>query len=81
MKRITLFTGLALVIFGIIARIVAAATETTVPVAGAGGAVMLQESIWTPIGSLLIFIGVVALLIAGVQYLLAYFRERGAARS
>ena len=70
MKRNALYISIALVVLGFIARIFGAQAEY---VTSEG---MLVESAWVPVGSLMIVIGVFALLILGILSLIAYLKSR-----
>ena len=70
MKRIALYVSLALIVVGLIGRIYAA-QYSYVTEEG-----MLVDSEWLPVGTLLIVIGVLALLVVGVLYLIGYLKSR-----
>ena len=69
MKRTTLFISIALIVAGIIARIYAAQYSYV----SADG--MLHDSAWLPIGTLMLVIGVFALIIVGFLYLIRLLRK------
>ena len=69
MKKKVLYTSLALIVIGIIGRIYAAQYSYV----SADG--MLHDSAWLPIGTLMIFIGVLALIILGIMALIKSLKK------
>jgi len=70
MKRNVLYISIALIVIGIIGRIYAAQYTYVTP----GG--MIQDSAWLPIGTLMIVIGVLALIALGIQFAISYLGNR-----
>ena len=70
MKRKALYISIALIVIGVIGRLYA---DQYSHVTAEG---MLVDSIWLPIGTLMIMIGVLALFILGIIYILSYVRNR-----
>lgn len=63
MNKKLLFTGLGFFIVGLIGRIYA----NSITYVDAEG--MLHDSVWLPIGTLLLFVGMLLLLLTGLQYM------------
>jgi hypothetical protein len=74
MKRYTLFVSIALIVIGIITVLVGNSMSTVVP--AGPNAVMVQDSILMPIGALIILLGVLALIVALIWYLVDFIRSR-----
>ena len=70
MKRIALYVSVGLVVIGLIGRLYAA-QYSHVTAEG-----MLVDSAWLPIGTLLMVVGILALLVLGVIYAISYLRNR-----
>ena len=70
MKRIVLIASIVLIVVGVVAMNLAARAEYVT----AEG--RLVESMWTPVGALLVVLGVVALIVVGIANLVAYLRNR-----
>jgi|GEM_PF-2928014 len=70
MKRIILYTSIVLIVIGIIGRLHAAQYTHVTPEG------VLVESAWLPIGTLMIVVGVLALLVLGILYVISYLRNR-----
>ena len=70
MKRIALYVSVALVVIGLIGRLYA---DRYSHVTAEG---MLVDSAWLPIGTLLMVVGILALLVLGVIYAISYLRNR-----
>ena len=74
MKRKALFGSIALILVGFITLVVGNMMSTVVPTEP--GVVMVQDSILMPIGALIIFLGVLALIVALIWYLVDFIRSR-----
>ncbi len=68
-KRNIFCASIALIVIGIIGRIYAAQYSYVSPEG------MLQDSAWLPIGTLMIIIGVLALIVLGIQFVIGYLRK------
>jgi uncharacterized membrane protein YidH (DUF202 family) len=76
MKRNTLITSIALIVIGFITLQVGNSMSTVVPVPGEPELMMVQDSILMPIGVLIMFLGVLALIVVLIWYLVAFIRGR-----
>ena len=74
MKRKALYGSMALILIGFITLVVGNMMSTVVP--AEPGVVMVQDSILMPIGALIIFLGVLALIVALIWYLVDFIRSR-----
>ncbi|RLD09169.1 MAG: hypothetical protein DRI56_04720 [Chloroflexota bacterium] len=70
MKRKVLYSSIVLIVIGTIGRIYAAQYTHVTPEG------MLQDSAWLPIGTLMIIIGILALIALGIQFLVGYLKNR-----
>jgi uncharacterized membrane protein len=70
MKRKVLYIGIVLIVIGMIGRTYAAQYSHVTPEG------LLVDSAWLPIGSLMVVIGVLALLVSGILYAISYLRNR-----
>ncbi len=70
MKRNIFYVSIVLIVIGIIGRLYAAQYSHVTPEG------MLVDSIWLPIGTLMIMIGVLALFVLGILYVISYLRNR-----
>ena len=70
MKRKIFYISIGLIVIGIIGRIYAA-QYTYVSSDG-----ILHDSAWLPIGTLMIVIGILALVVLGILYLINLLRNR-----
>jgi energy-converting hydrogenase Eha subunit C len=70
MKRIILYTSIVLIVIGIIGRLYAAQYAHVTPEG------VLVESTWLPIGTLMIIVGILALLVLGILYAISYLGNR-----
>jgi energy-converting hydrogenase Eha subunit C len=70
MKRKILYISIVLIVVGFIGRIYADRYSYVTPEG------MLVDSIWLPIGTLMIVIGVLALFVLGIAYAISYLRNR-----
>ena len=70
MKRRALYISIVLVVIGIIGRLYAAQYSHVTAES------MLVDSVWLPIGTLLMVVGILALLVLGVLYAISYLRNR-----
>ena len=69
MKR-AFYVSIALIVIGIIGRIYADQSSYVMPDG------MLHDSIWLPLGTLMIFIGVLILIILGIRYVISSLKNR-----
>jgi hypothetical protein len=76
MKRNTLIASIALIVIGFITLQVGNSMSTVVPVPDEPGLMMVKDSILMPIGALIMFLGVLALVVALIWYLVAFIRGR-----
>ena len=70
MKRNIFYVSIVLIVIGIIGRLYADQYSHVTPEG------MLVDSAWLPIGTLMIIIGVLALLVLGILYVIGYLRNR-----
>ena len=70
MKRNILYVSIVLIAIGIIGRLYADQYSHVTPEG------MLVDSIWLPIGTLMIMIGVLALFVLGILSVISYLRNR-----
>ena len=70
MKRIVFYVSIVLIVVGIIGRLYADQYSYVTPEG------MLVDSAWLPIGTLMILIGVLALIVLGVLSAISYLRNR-----
>jgi len=70
MKRKVFYISIGLIVIGIIGRLYA---DQYSHVTAEG---MLVDSIWLPIGTLLVIIGILALFVLGILYVISYLRNR-----
>ena len=70
MKRIFLYVSIVLIVAGFIARFFA----DQYGYVSADG--MLQDSAWLPIGTLMLVIGILALLVVGILYIISFLKNR-----
>jgi hypothetical protein len=70
MKRYALYISTLLIVIGIVGRLYADQNTYVTPEG------ILVESAWLPIGTLMILVGVLALFVLGVLYIISYLRER-----
>ena len=70
MKRSASYISVVLVVIGLIGRLYAAQYGHVTPEG------MLVDSVWLPIGTLMMVIGILALLVLGVLYAISYLRNR-----
>jgi hypothetical protein len=75
MKRNTLIISIALIAFGFITARVGDSLSTVVPT-GEEGAMMVQDSILMPIGAILFTLGLLALVVAIIWYLIDFIRAQ-----
>ena len=73
MKRIVLIISIVLIVVGGIGRVYADQYSYV----SADG--MLHDSIWLPLGTLMIVLGVFILIVLGIVSLIGYLRKRGKA--
>ena len=69
MKRNVFYISIALIVIGIIGRIYAAQFSYVTPEG------VLQDSAWLPIGALMIIIGVLALIVLGILFVIKSLRN------
>jgi len=70
MKRNIFYISIVLIVIGIIGRLYAAQYTHVTPEG------LLVDSVWLPIGSLLVIIGILALFALGILYVISYLRNR-----
>jgi len=70
MKRNTFYISIVLIVIGIIGRLYADQYSHVTPEG------MLVDSIWLPIGTLMVMIGILALFVLGILYVIRYLRNR-----
>ena len=70
MKRNILYISIVLIVIGVIGRVYGDRYSHVTPEG------MLVDSIWLPIGTLMIIIGVLALFVSGILYVISYLRNR-----
>ena len=70
MKRIILYVSIVLIVIGIIGRLYAAQYTHVTPEG------VLVESAWLPIGTLMIMLGILALLVLGILHVISYLGNR-----
>jgi len=70
MKRNIFYISIVLIVIGIIGRLYAAQYTHVTPEG------VLVDSVWLPIGSLLVIIGILALFVLGILYVISYLRNR-----
>ena len=70
MKRNIFYISIVLIVIGIIGRLYAAQYTHVTPEG------MLVDSVWLPIGTLMILIGVLALFVLGILSVISYLRNR-----
>ena len=70
MKRNIFYITIVLIVIGIIGRLYAAQYTHVTPEG------VLVDSVWLPIGSLLVIIGILALFVLGILYAISYLRNR-----
>jgi len=70
MKRNIFYVSIVLIVIGIIGRLYADQYSHVTP------EVMLVDSMWLPIGTLMIIIGVLALFVLGILCAIGYLRNR-----
>ena len=70
MKRIVLYVSIVLIVVGIIGRLYADQYSHVTPEG------MLVDSAWLPIGTLMILVGVLALIVLGILSAISYLRNR-----
>ena len=70
MKRNIFYVSIVLIVIGIIGRLYADQYSHVTPEG------MVVDSIWLPIGTLMILIGVLALIVLGILYVISYLRNR-----
>ena len=74
MKRIILIVSIALIVIGFITARVGDNLSTVVPTES--GRMMVQDSILMPTGAILFVLGLLALVVAILWYLVEFFRGR-----
>ncbi len=70
MKRNVFYVSIVLIVIGIIGRLYAAQYSHVTPEG------MVVDSIWLPIGTLMILIGVLTLFVLGILAVIGYLRNR-----
>ncbi len=70
MKRIVFYVSMVLIVIGIIGRLYADQYSHVTPEG------MVVDSAWLPIGTLMILIGVLALIVLGIVSVISYLRNR-----
>jgi len=70
MKRRVLYISIVLIVIGVIGRLYADQYSHVTPEG------MVVDSVWLPIGTLMIVIGVLVLFVLGILYLISYLRNR-----
>jgi len=70
MKRIVLYASIVLIVLGIIGRLYADQYSHVTPEG------MVVDSAWLPIGTLMILLGVLALIVLGIVSAIGYLRNR-----
>ena len=70
MKRNIFYISIALIVIGIIGRLYADQYSHVTPEG------LVVDSVWLPIGSLMVVVGILALLVLGILYLASYLRNR-----
>jgi uncharacterized membrane protein len=70
MKRIVFYVSIVLIVIGIIGYIYANQYSHVTPEG------MVVDSVWLPIGTLMILIGVLALIVLGIVSAISYLRNR-----
>jgi len=70
MKRKVFYISIGLIVIGIIGRLYADQYSHVTPEG------MLVDSIWLPIGTLMVMIGILALFVLGILYVISYLRNR-----
>ncbi len=74
MKRKTLITSIALMVIGFITAQIGESLSTLVPMES--GAMMVQDSALIPIGGILFVLGLLALLVAILWYLIDFTKGK-----
>ncbi len=74
MKRNTLIFSIALIVIGFIAARLGDSLSTVVPLDD--GRMMVQDSILMPIGGILFIVGLLALVVAILWYLVSFIKGR-----
>ncbi len=74
MKRNTLIVSIVLIVIGFIAARVGDSLSTVVPLED--GSMMVQDSILMPIGGILFVLGLLALVVAIIWYLVSFIKGR-----
>ena len=70
MKRNMFYVSIVLIVTGIIARIYAEQYSHVTPEG------LVVDSAWLPIGTLMVLIGILALIVLGIQSIIGYLRNR-----
>jgi len=70
MKRIVRYASIVLIVLGIIGRLYADQYSHVTPEG------MVVDSAWLPIGTLMILLGVLALIVLGIVSAIGYLRNR-----
>jgi nitrate reductase gamma subunit len=70
LKRIVFYVSMVLIVIGIIGRLYADQYSHVTPEG------MVVDSAWLPIGTLMILIGVLALIVLGIVSVISYLRNR-----
>ena len=68
MKKIMLYICIVLVLGGFIARNYAARYSHVTPEG------MLVDSAWLPVGTLMLLVGILVLIVLGIQFILGYIK-------
>lgn len=70
MKRITFYVSIVLIVAGVVGRLYAAQYSYVTP----EGRVV--DSAWLPIGTLMLVVGILALVVLGILSAISYLRNR-----
>ena len=70
MKRILLYISTFLIVAGVIGRLYAAQASYVTPEG------MIVDSAWLPVGTLMIVLGVLALIVLGVLHTISHLKNR-----
>ena len=70
MKRNIFYISIVLIVIGIVGRLYAGQYTHVTPDG------LLQDSVWLPIGTLMVIIGVLALFVLGILFVISYLRNR-----
>ena len=74
MRRKTLIASIALIVIGFITARIGSSLSTLVPTES--GAMMVQDSVLMPIGGVLFMLGLLALAVAILWYLIAFIKNK-----